>query len=179
MTDEPDHERPSPIPLRLVAAIVDFTIVMVLVVVIVAVGDALGAGDAANWVGLAAVAVYPIVSIARYDRTIGKRICSLVVRADDGGRPGWLRSTARFVVTAVPLVTGTVVARIIDDEGSLTGDVVQVVVGGLTYAPILFDDRRRGLHDLVARTRVVCTAPPLKSIAEQLERAARTGPPPR
>jgi len=174
MNDSPvphtDDERPSPISLRLVAAVVDFTIVMVLVVVAVALGEAFGVESVGNWVGLALVAIYPIVSIARTDRTIGKRICSLVVRSADGGRPGWARSVVRFAVTAVPLAAATVVSRTLGDDQRVLGDVLQVVVGGVTYLPIVFDDQRRGLHDRLAGTRVVCTAPPLASITEQLMR---------
>ena len=171
MTD--DATRPSPISLRLLAAVIDFTIVMVIVVVIAAIGDAAGAPTAGNWAALAGAAAYPIVTIARSDRTIGKRLCNLLVQRADGGRTGWARSAVRFVVTAVPLVAGTIAARAIGSDHAAVADIVQIVVSAATYAPILFDDRRRGLHDLVAGTQVICTAPALSTIAEQLAERAR------
>lgn len=170
-------ERPSPISLRLVAAVIDFTIVMVLVVIAVAIGNATDLDDVGNAVGLAVFALYPVVSIARYDRTIGKRLCSLVVRTADGGRPGWIRSTIRFLVSAIPFAAATGLSRALGDDRQLLNDVLQVAVGAVTYAPIAIDRRRRGLHDLAAGTRVTCTAPPLASIAEQLaQRGSGEGP---
>lgn len=169
-------DRPSPISLRLVAAVIDFTIVMVLVVVIVAVAEAAGAEGAGNWLAIGAAALYPIVAIGRFDRTVGKLLCSLVVRSEDGGRPGWGRSVVRFVVTAVPLVGGAYIATVLDDQRVLS-DLAQVLLGAATYAPILFDDQRRGVHDRIARTRVVCTSAPVASIVEHLDRARSAAPP--
>lgn len=152
------------------AAVIDFTIVMVLVVVIVAIAEAAGIGSAGNWIALAAAALYPIVAVGRSDRTVGKLLCNLIVRRSDGGRPGWVRATVRFAVTASPLVAGSLVAGALDDH-RLLADVAQVAFGAITYAPILFDPQRRGLHDRIAGTRVVCTAPPLATIVEHLDRS--------
>lgn len=165
-------ERPSPISLRLVAAIVDFTIVMVLVVVVVALGSAVGLDDLGNAAGLVVVAAYPIVAIGKYGRTVGKRLCNLVVRRADGGPPGWTRAVVRFAVTAVPLVAATVLNRALGDDREVLNNLLQVVIGGLTYAPMVFDEQRRGLHDLLAGTRVVCTTAPLATIAEQIAQRA-------
>lgn len=166
-------DRPSPPSLRLVAAIIDFTVVMVAVVVVVAIGNAADVETVGNWVGLSLLAAYPIVAVALYDQTLGKRLCNLVVRDTDGGRPGWVRSIVRFVVSAIPLVAATLLTRALGDDRSAATDLLQVVIGGITYAPIAFDRQRRGLHDMVAGTRVVCTAPPLSSLAAELAARAQ------
>lgn len=169
-------DRPSPVSLRLLAAAIDFTFVMVLVVVVVAIGKARDFENFSNWLGLAAVAAYPIVAIGQFGTTIGKRSCSLVVRNAAGGPPRWVRSTVRFVVTAVFLGSGIVVSRVLGDGHTAAGDVAQVVFGAVVYAPILFDDQRRGLHDRIAGTRVRCTAPPLQSIVERTLRGEPNEP---
>ena len=166
MDAEQVAERPSPISLRLVAAIVDFTIVMVLVVLAVAVGESFGAESAGNAAGLALVAAYPIVAIGISGRTVGKRLCNLEVRSVAGSAPGWGRAVVRFVVTAAPFVVSTSIGR--SDAPGWIADAVQVVLATAVYGPILIDATRRGLHDRVAGTRVVCTAPPLAGIVEQL-----------
>ena len=62
------------------------------------------------------------------DRLLGIRVC----RADDGGTLGPARALLRLIaltLAAVPLLAG--------------------------FLPILFDDRRRGVHDMIAGTVVV------------------------
>lgn len=172
--DDAVHDRPSPISLRLVAAIIDFTIVMVLVVVAVMLGEAFGAKDAGNVVGLAVVAAYPVIGIGARGRTIGKLICSLEVRSTSGGRPGWGRAVVRFLVTVAPFVIATAVGR--GDVAAWVPDVLQVVLAAAVYGPIVIDASRRGLHDRLAGTVVVCTAPPLAGIVDHLA-ARQQGPP--
>lgn len=174
-------DRPAPISLRLVAAVVDYTITMVLAVAAVALGTSFGSESAGNVVALVLVAAYPIVAVGAYDRTVGKRLCNLVVRASSGGRPGWVRSVVRFVVTVAPFVVATLVRRGSDDD-SVTPTVVQLVLALVVYGPIVADRRRRGLHDRLAGTVVVSTVTPLAGVIDQLmaraldQAANRPGP---
>jgi uncharacterized RDD family membrane protein YckC len=65
-------------------------------------------------------------------QTPGMRAMHLRVTTADGGAPGALRSLTRAVVLALC--------------------IIPVFLGLL---PVLFDDRRRGVHDMVARTVVL------------------------
>jgi uncharacterized RDD family membrane protein YckC len=80
-------------------------------------------------------------------QTPGSRLMRIMVRADDdGGIIKPRRAAVRFagmVLAAIPLLAG--------------------------FLPILFDERRRGLHDMLART-VVVEAP-------QLRRGSEPSPP--
>jgi uncharacterized RDD family membrane protein YckC len=80
-------------------------------------------------------------------QTPGSRLMRIMVRAaDDGGIIKPRRAAVRFagmVLAAIPLLAG--------------------------FLPILFDERRRGLHDMLART-VVVEAP-------QLSRGSEPSPP--
>jgi uncharacterized RDD family membrane protein YckC len=80
-------------------------------------------------------------------QTPGSRLMRIMVRgADDGGVVRPRRAAVRFagmVLAAIPLLAG--------------------------FLPILFDERRRGLHDMLART-VVVEAP-------QLSRGSEPSPP--
>jgi uncharacterized RDD family membrane protein YckC len=64
-------------------------------------------------------------------QTPAMRLLHLRVRGPDGGRPGLGRSTVRLV-----------------------GLVLSVLIAFLGFVPVLFDARRRGLHDLLAGTTV-------------------------
>jgi len=165
-----DRVRPSPVVARLAGAIVDFTIVVVLVLPIQLLWthyesfepDATKVPTGpANWLSLAIIVGYPVISIARYGQTIGKRATSLrVVRAD--GRPaGWLASIVRFAVSFAPFLTGPIVRQAPAGAGRTALEVLQVLLMAAVYLPIPFDDQRRGIHDRVARTRVVTELPPL------------------
>jgi uncharacterized RDD family membrane protein YckC len=86
---------------------------------------------AAAWV--AATAAYFVVSWSLAGQTLGQRAMQLVVvRAHGAGPPTPMRSTVRVLwlgLCIVPLFAG--------------------------FLPALVDDRRRGLHDIVAGTVVV------------------------
>ena len=166
--DPGENDRPGPVSLRLVAAIIDYTLQMVVVVGLVALADAADLRDLGNGLGLAVLVLYPVVSVGRFDRTLGKRACNLVVRSTAGGRPGVVRSIIRFAVGAAPLAASIALGRSLGDDHRALSDVLQVMIAGVVYAPILLDPQRRGLHDAAAGTRVVCTAPPVAGIAAEL-----------
>jgi uncharacterized RDD family membrane protein YckC len=84
-------------------------------------------------VGATVVAIaYSVVSWTWFGKTPGKAILGLAVVTDDGSRPGFLRSLARFggyLLSAIPLGAG--------------------------FLWILVDDNRRAWHDHLAGTWVV------------------------
>lgn len=173
-----ENDRPGPVSLRLVAAIIDYTLQMVVVVGLVTLADAADLRDLGNGLGLAVLVLYPVVSVGRFDRTLGKRACNLVVRSASGGRPGWGRSIVRFIVGAAPLAASIALGRSLGADQRVLSDVLQVVIAGIVYAPIVFDPQRRGLHDVAAGTRVICTAPPVASVAAELAARIRATDPP-
>lgn len=157
--------RPSPIVLRLAAAIIDFTLMVVVVMPILFLwtvedrnGDLMPT-TAANWVALAVLVAYPIVAIGRYGCTAGKWICTLRVVGPDDQPAGWGRAAVRFAVTAVPFVAGVLLPSVPDGAWHSIAAVAQVIAIAAVYAPILADPSRRGLHDRAAGTRVVTKVP--------------------
>ncbi len=85
-------------------------------------------------------AVYTIVPTAVWGQTLGKiAVGTRVVTEADGSLPGWRRATVRW---AVPGVVGSL-------------PYVGLWVSLAVMASLVFDPRRRGLHDRVAGTIVV------------------------
>ena len=141
---------------RLVARIIDGAIILVVVVVFAVVGIASifagsEAGDEVVEVVTSLFAggaifmailfvIYEPTFIATRGQTLGKMAMRIkVIRADDGGIPGWGKALGRWV---------------------LPGLLVLIpVVGGLlsllVYLSLLWDDRRQGWHDKMGTTVVV------------------------
>ncbi len=85
-------------------------------------------------------AIYTIVPTALWGQTLGKiAVGSRVVAVDDGSLPGWRRSALRW---ALPGVVGRL-------------PYIGLWVGLAVMASLVFDPRRRGLHDRLAGTIVV------------------------
>ena len=85
---------------------------------------------AAAW-GLV-VGFYFVLFWSTTGQTPGMRLMALRVLDEAGGHPGVWRSTVRLIflgLCIIPLCAG--------------------------FIPVLFDDRRRGVHDMIARTTVV------------------------
>ena len=81
------------------------------------------------------VGFYFILFWSTAGQTPGMRLMALRVVDEAGGHPGIVRSTVRLIMLGlciIPLFAG--------------------------FLPVLFDDRRRGLHDMVARTVVLYVA---------------------
>jgi uncharacterized RDD family membrane protein YckC len=84
--------------------------------------------------------VYETLMIGMLGRTVGKiALGTRVVRAADGGRPGWTEATMRALV---PLSLGAIPR-------------VGIVLGVLVYSMALWNPLRQGLHDKAAGTLVV------------------------
>ena len=127
-------------------------------VILAVVGSVLGAvlGSVAFTAGAVVVAaVYETVFIATKGQTPGKMATRIrIVRADDGAMPGWGAAAARWALPAVGSVAQEVAwaAGVESDAMVLLG-----VVGLLVYVSLVWDRRRQGWHDMVARTLVINT----------------------
>ena len=137
---------------RLAARIMDVVIVFVVAIVLGAMGifglaGAIGAGEGilALFVGIALVLfplllIYEPTLIALKGQTLGKMAMGImVVRADDGGVPGWGKAIGRWILPGL--------LSIIPAVGWL--------LSLLVYISLLWDDRRQGWHDKMATTVVI------------------------
>ena len=116
-------------------------------------GDAAGIGIAVGTLVVTIVVagvlvlfavIYEGVMIARTGRTVGKRLVGVkVVRRDNGERPGWASSLARWAVPYLLLLV----------------PVVGWVLSLVAYISLLWDPQRQGWHDRLASTLVVRTEP--------------------
>lgn len=132
---------PAPPGARLSGAIVDGAVLQVAGLAMVGVGPA-----AAAAFSTIAYLVYEVAMVATQGRTLGKlAVGTSVVDGVGGGRPSLWQAATRAVVP-------------------LAGVVVDVAVGSAAvgafwvfavYGSLLFDERRRGLHDRAAATLVV------------------------
>jgi uncharacterized RDD family membrane protein YckC len=119
---------------------------------IVGVPFAVARSRGASWWALLPVsALYTMWMTHTWGRTVGKYAAGTkVVDVATGALPSWSQSAIRWVVVAM-----------VGIASSLLGSDVRlllVVTQLAMYAPILWDPRGRGLHDIAART-YVRTAP--------------------
>lgn len=165
--------RPSPILIRLLAAVFDFSAIMVIVLILQNSWTTEQGGERvptteSNWISLACVIAYFVVFHAVIGQTPGKRACRLVVVSSDESPAGWWRSALRFVVAFGPFAIGPFIADL--DRGAIYWllAVAQVAVPLAVYLPILLRDDRRGAHDLAAGTMVMTTVPPLSELVPRV-----------
>jgi len=101
-------------------------------------------------IGFVASALYWILPVALWGRTIGKLVVGTrVMRTDELISPGWRVAIVRWSVVAVPDLVAIPLG--------VAGFFVAWVCVLLIYAPIL-GPARRGLHDRAAGTQVVLTS---------------------
>ena len=82
-------------------------------------------------------AFYEVMFVSLKGQTPGKMATGIkIVRADNGGRPGWGASTGRWAIPAV-------------------GYLLFVLPGLLVNTSLLWGERRRGWHDKAVNTLVV------------------------
>lgn len=126
---------------RLMAAIVDSAVLQVAGMALVGVG----AGVA---IALSTIAylVYEVAMVASRGQTLGKlALGTAVADGVDGGRPTLWQAATRAVVPLAGVVVDVALGT------TLVGALWVFTV----YGALLFDDRRRGLHDKAAGTEVV------------------------
>jgi len=96
------------------------------------------------------VAAYFIASWLRGGQTLGMRPWHIRITAHDGGSPRPQQALLRLVVAALPLLM-LGLAPFVGIRDALWA----VTIGwALWLIPILFDTRRRAVHDLVASTEI-------------------------
>jgi uncharacterized RDD family membrane protein YckC len=100
-----------------------------------------GAGAVLALVGFMAFALYQMVGITRSGQTLGKRWLGLRILRQDGRLPGFLHGW--FLRNFVFVAAATLLPVI--------GAVAYFVVNPI----LMFGDRRRALHDMIADTKVV------------------------
>ena len=84
--------------------------------------------------------LYETTMIAMRGQTVGKMLTGVrVIRADDGGLPGWGKSIGRWLVLTLP--------------SQIPG--IGWIVTLLVYLSPTWDDRRQGWHDKAVATVVV------------------------
>ncbi len=94
--------------------------------------------------------LYEILFIHFKGATPGKMAMKVkVCRIEDGGLPSWNRASLRYVV---PLATGSAGRLAVPSAPGLGGLAEQFV-----FLWLLWDKKRQGLHDKVARTVVIRT----------------------
>jgi uncharacterized RDD family membrane protein YckC len=94
---------------------------------------------AISLLGVALAIAYHTISVARYGRTVGKRLMGLrVVAMPHGGQVAWSYAALRALVPSAAVLL----------------PVVGNVAGLAVYAWAVFDKRRQGLHDKLAGTMV-------------------------
>lgn len=116
-----------------------------------------GSLDGASGTGiyLGATAVYYVVGVALWGQTVGKRLVRIrVVDAATDGRVGWRKAALRWLVPTLTLLPELPLP---DEAASIASGVLLLAV----YAPIVWDEQARGIHDRLAGT-VVVEAPPLR-----------------
>ena len=84
--------------------------------------------------------LYEVTMIALSGQTVGKMLTGVrVLRADDGGIPGWGKSIGRWLVLTLP------------SQVPAIGWIITLLV----YLSPTWDDRRQGWHDKAVATVVV------------------------
>ncbi|MDE2765857.1 MAG: RDD family protein [Chloroflexota bacterium] len=151
-----DYARRIP---RLVAAILDI-IVMLIIFAILGVAGVVEAADpeeefnvVSSIVSAVIVLIYYVGLTAILGQTLGKMAMGIRVVNIDGEKPAPVTVLTREVIvrvlgTVLAVVLGPIIAP---GTGALIGGIVALVA----IIWILFDDRRQGLHDKVAKTFVV------------------------
>lgn len=111
------------------------------------------AGSSLVVVGVAAWLAYQVATTAHAGQTWGRRLLHIrVVDEATGGSPSWGQALAREQISLPALLFASLLFGV---PGSFGARVGLVLAGLLAGAWALVDRRRRGLHDLVAGTRVV------------------------
>ena len=153
-----DYARRIP---RLVAAILDIIVMFIIFGILTAVNVVEATDPDAEFnavssaVSAVIVLIYYVGLTSLLGQTLGKMAMGIRVVNIDGEKPGLVPVLTREVIVRVlGTVLAVVLGPVIDPgAGALIGGIVALVA----IIWILFDDRRQGLHDKVAKTFVVKT----------------------
>ena len=143
---------------RFLAFVVDAIILLVLVAVLNGIGliDTISFDESevstVDGVVQAAVAFgYYFVLTAVFGATLGKMALGMRVVDENGNKAGVVPVLVR---EAIARALGAMITALV---GASIGDLVGLAVGVIIIILILFDEKRQGLHDKVAKTFVVRT----------------------
>lgn len=100
-----------------------------------------------TWIIYALVSAYYIVSWATGGQTFGKIIMKIRIIKTDGRRLNWLDSIIRYSLQGIFAIFFLLDIRF------LSGIMAFIIFFG--YVSILFDERRQGWHDKIAKTLVI------------------------
>ncbi|GIH17980.1 RDD family protein [Rugosimonospora africana] len=171
----PELPRPRPLRPRLLAALLDYCVVLGWLAVLAAVFVPLYAADLVPWRGhvdlvsfagsVVPVWLYLTVTEAgAAHATWGKRRLRLVVQARNGGAAGPARIAARNAVKLLPwacahlgiapLWAGSGAGTVVSPALAWVPITAAYLIAGATVASVLVCKDRAALHDLVAGTRV-------------------------
>ena len=162
----------APRTIRLAAGLADWLIIAVFVYVPVFMfwrvdGPASRSelSDGGRWVVTIAPFVYAFLAVGSTGATLGKTMFRIRVRTETGNPPGWRAAAVRAGIPATVSLIGVALptSPLFDTTaGAWLSSLWFLAV----YVPLLFDDRRRGLHDRFARTIVMSRAVGLGATAE-------------
>lgn len=140
---------------RFVGWLVDWAIVVLVtrILVVTVLAHARPLGVAAQLGLQSVVAVYLIVPVLLWGRTVGKLVArTRVVDVHTGQIPTWSQATVRWVVPGVGVLAGIVPSHGVAGAG-VAG--LSNLWGVVVYVGILLNPLREGLHDKAAGTAVV------------------------
>lgn len=139
---------PAPLTRRVAAFFIDQALLFAIVIGLTLASGVEGSGTddadrdgvlAISLLGVALAIAYHTISVARYGRTVGKRLMNLrVVAIPHGAQVTWSYAALRALVPSAAVLL----------------PVVGNVAGLAVYVWAVFDQRRQGLHDKLAGTMV-------------------------
>jgi uncharacterized RDD family membrane protein YckC len=97
-------------------------------------------------------AVYEVVMIRRFGWTVGKVLLGVRVIGADGQVPTWRGSLLRWLVVEA-------ISSALGNWGTGLTSALAAAWFGVIVVSLLLNPERRGLHDIVARTRAVELSP--------------------
>ena len=144
--------------MRLIAAIIDLIVLIVIGAILNAAfgGDTEEVDTTASFIWAIIVFGYFFLLTTTLGASLGKMALGLRVVDESGNKPAAGAVFKReFVIRALGAFAAVVLGAIIGESGEEIGGLIGVVVFIIIAIMVLFDERRQGLHDKVAKTFVV------------------------
>ncbi len=143
---------------RFLAFVIDAIVLLVVVAVLNGIGlidtisfDESGVSTVDGVVQAAVAFGYYFLLTAVFGATLGKMALGMRVVDENGNKAGMVPVLVR---EAIARALGAMITALV---GASIGDLVGLAVGVIIIILILFDEKRQGLHDKVAKTFVVRT----------------------
>ncbi len=146
--------------MRLIAAIIDLIVLIVIGAILNAAfgGDTGEVDTTASFIWAIIVFGYFFLLTTTLGASLGKMALSMRVVDESGNKPAAGAVFKReFVIRALGAFAAVVLGAIIGESGEEIGGLIGLVVFIIIAIMVLFDEKRQGLHDKVAKTFVVRT----------------------